>query len=126
MVWGLPSNYDQKPLRCQEVRCLIRHKELVRLEGSTLRYLDQGFVPVSDLGGNKESGWKDPNHLPARPVAAFHGRASVDESTVGQTEIQTEIQTQVNASQPNANRPTPAATSNEPCLLYTSPSPRDS
>ena len=113
MVWGMPSNYDQKPLRCHEVRCLIRHKELVRLEGSTLRYLDQGFVPVSDLGGNKESGWKDPNHLPARPVAAFHGRASADESSVGKAEIQTEIQTPVNASQPNANRPTPAATSNE-------------
>lgn len=82
MLWGMPENFDQKPLRCVEVRCLIRHQELVRLEGSTLRYLDQGFVPVSDLGGSKKSGWLDPNHLPARPVAAFHGRGSGEESTV--------------------------------------------
>ena len=79
--WAIPADKNQKPLRCEEIRCLIRHQTMERLEGSTLRYRDQGFVPVSDLGGSKRAGWQDPNHLPARPVAAFHGRENKAEDS---------------------------------------------
>ena len=82
MIWAIPSDSQVQPLRCSEVRCLIRHQDLVRLEGSSLRYSDQGFIPVSDLGGNKREGWQNPNHLPARPVAAFHGRAGKPQQVV--------------------------------------------
>lgn len=78
MIWAVPANRNQNAIRCEEVRCVIRHQELVRLEGSSLRYRDQGFIPVSDLGGNKQSGWQDPSQLPARPIAAFHGRGRED------------------------------------------------
>jgi len=82
MAWAIPSEKSHNPVRLEETRCLIRHLELVRLEGSRLRYHDQGFVPVTDLGGTKRAGWQDPNHLPARPVAAFHGRAKKAEPKI--------------------------------------------
>ena len=85
MIWAIPVDRHQKPVRCEEVRCVIRHKEMPRLAGSKLHYVDQGFVPVSDLGGNKKAGWQDPNHLPARPVAAFHGRGQLQESAAAQS-----------------------------------------
>ena len=82
MIWAIPNDSKIQPMRCAEVRCLIRHQDMPRLPGSSLRYSDQGFVPVSDLGGNKREGWQDPNHLPARPVAAFHGRAGESKAIV--------------------------------------------
>lgn len=74
MIWAIPTERSQKPLRCEEVRCFIRHQEMPRLEGSTLKYHDQGFVPVSDLGGSKKEGWVDKNELQERPVVSVSGR----------------------------------------------------
>src|SRR5205807_3071769 len=42
------------------------HEPIARLEGSTLRYLDQ-VLPVADLGGAKEPGWAERDELPERP-----------------------------------------------------------
>jgi hypothetical protein len=53
---------------------LIRHRELPRLENSTLKYHDQGFVPVSDLGGSKKEGWINKTELQERPVISVSGR----------------------------------------------------
>lgn len=82
-IWAFPDDENQNPLRCEEVRCLIRHQPMPRIEGSTLRYHDQGFVPVSDLGGSKQEGWRDQVQLQQRPAVAESGRgkreANVDE-----------------------------------------------
>ena len=100
MIWAMPADRTQKPLRCEEVRCVIRHQELVRLEGSKLHYRNQGFIPVSDLGGNKQSGWLDPNNLPARPVAAFHGRAADGSTEVNSPAQPTQSATLTENGQP--------------------------
>jgi radical SAM protein with 4Fe4S-binding SPASM domain len=53
-------------LRPSTTRCMIRHERMERIEGSTLRYPDEGNLPVVDLGGAKQAGWQN-GILPARP-----------------------------------------------------------
>ena len=100
MIWAIPENRKQNVIRCEEVRCIIRHQELVRLEGSKLHYRDQGFVPVSDLGGNKQSGWQDPSHLPARPMAAFHGREGKKLTDLREDRVREEADSTAQANPP--------------------------
>src|SRR2546430_2577075 len=52
-VFAVNANEKQPVLRSSEIRCVVRHEPIPRLEGSTLRYLDQ-VLPVADLGGAKE------------------------------------------------------------------------
>ena len=76
MVWAIPELESQRPLRCAEARCVIRHQPLPRIADSTLRYADRGFVPVSDLGGGKQEGWSQQENVPQRPLVALNGRHS--------------------------------------------------
>ena len=48
-----------------EIRCLIRHEAVPRIEGSDLRYPDLGHLAAVDLGGGKRAGWSG-GHAPAR------------------------------------------------------------
>jgi hypothetical protein len=65
-VFAVNVNEKQPVLRSSEIRCLVRHEPIARLEGTTLRYPDQ-VLPVADLGGAKEPGWVQPGELPVRP-----------------------------------------------------------
>jgi radical SAM protein with 4Fe4S-binding SPASM domain len=65
-VFAVNANEKQPVLRTSEIRCLVRHEPIARLEDSTLRYPDQ-VLPVADLGGAKEPGWAQPGELPLRP-----------------------------------------------------------
>jgi hypothetical protein len=44
-----------------------------RIEGSSLRYPDEGNLPVVDLGGAKQAGWQN-GILPARPQTREYKR----------------------------------------------------
>jgi hypothetical protein len=65
-VFAVNVNEPQPVLRSTEIRCIVRHEPIPRIEGSTLRYLDQ-VLPVADLGGEKEPGWAARDELPERP-----------------------------------------------------------
>jgi radical SAM protein with 4Fe4S-binding SPASM domain len=59
-----------------EVRCLIRHEPLARIEGSRLKYPDEGhFAPIY-LGGEREVGWTERGKLPSRPALSGVGGAN--------------------------------------------------
>ena len=66
VVFGVNANDKSTVLRSSEIRCLVRHEPIARVEGSNLRYLDQ-VLPVADLGGVKQPGWEEPGVLPERP-----------------------------------------------------------
>jgi radical SAM protein with 4Fe4S-binding SPASM domain len=66
-VFGISAEHPNRVLRTSEIRCVVRHEDIPRVEGSTLRYADQGFLPVVDLGGNKQAGWEVRAELPQRP-----------------------------------------------------------
>lgn len=67
-VLGFNGLHFARPVaRTPEIRCVIRHEPIPRIEGSRLKYPDQGhFAPVY-LGGEREVGWKERGKLPARP-----------------------------------------------------------
>jgi glutamate-1-semialdehyde 2,1-aminomutase len=60
-IFATVSGDEDRVLRSSEIRCLIRHESIARVEGSTLRYEDKGFLPVADLGGAKQFGWAPEN-----------------------------------------------------------------
>jgi hypothetical protein len=66
-VFAVNANEKQPVLRSSEIRCLVRHEPIARIEGSGLRYPDQ-VLPVADLGGAKVPGWEARDALPERPV----------------------------------------------------------
>lgn len=65
-VFAVNVNEAEPVLRSSEIRCLVRHEPIARVEGSTLRYPDQ-VLPVADLGGAKVPGWEARDTLPMRP-----------------------------------------------------------
>jgi glutamate-1-semialdehyde 2,1-aminomutase len=67
-IAAFPSAGSQPALVSGEVRCLIRHEPSVRVEGSTLRYSDQGHVATTYLGGERVVGWERREKLPPRPA----------------------------------------------------------
>jgi radical SAM protein with 4Fe4S-binding SPASM domain len=67
VLLAMPVGDSTRTLRSREIRCLVRHEHLSRVQGSTLRYPDEGHLPVVDLGGDKQSGWAAPGAAPARP-----------------------------------------------------------
>ena len=70
-VVGLPES-DQMPgaVRAREIRCLVRHEPLPRIEASTLRYPDEGHLPTADLGGGKQPGLATSATIATRPQLA--------------------------------------------------------
>jgi hypothetical protein len=65
-VFAVNVNEKEPVLRSSEIRCVVRHEPIARLEGSTLRYPDQ-VLPVADLGGAKVPGWDAREAIPLRP-----------------------------------------------------------
>jgi radical SAM protein with 4Fe4S-binding SPASM domain len=65
-IFALDPNDPGLVLRSSEIRCVVRHEGIARIEGSNLRYVDQ-VLPVADLGRAKEPGWQEPGALPERP-----------------------------------------------------------
>lgn len=67
-VWIRPKNEVKFIYRLAESCCLFAHEHLERIPGSTLKYAQQGELPILDLGVGKKQGWDDQNILPARPT----------------------------------------------------------
>ncbi len=44
MIWVIPADRDQHPLRCVETRCFICRKLIPRLDGSTVHFQDTGAL----------------------------------------------------------------------------------
>ncbi len=65
-VWGVAA--DGSTVRADEIRCWMRHEALPRVPESSLEYLDEGFVPVRDLGGAKQAGWTRGEAKTVRPT----------------------------------------------------------
>ena len=53
-VFGFPSGTPEVVLRSRKIWCFIRHQSAPRIEGSGLRYPDEGHRPVVDLGAAGE------------------------------------------------------------------------
>ncbi len=68
VLLGLSDERPKRTLRSREVRCLIRHEAIPRVEGGNLRYPDQGHLAVVDLGGGKDAGWSDARAPQRRPA----------------------------------------------------------
>ena len=66
-VLGTGAGNGTPLVRSTEIRCLIRHEEMARIEGSTLKYPDHGHFAVTYLGGNRQVGWGERGKLPSRP-----------------------------------------------------------
>ncbi len=66
--WALVATDGGTPVaRAPEMRCVIRHEPIARIENSNLNYPDEGhFAPVY-LGGDRQVGWNDRGALPHRP-----------------------------------------------------------
>ena len=60
-------------LRSEEIRCLIHHEEMPRIEGSALRYPDQGHLAPTYLGGERQVGWHERTKPPDRPALREKG-----------------------------------------------------
>ena len=65
-MFAVNANEAEPVLRSSEIRCVVRHEPIARVEGSTLRYPDQ-VLPVADLGGAKVPGWEARDALPDAP-----------------------------------------------------------
>jgi radical SAM protein with 4Fe4S-binding SPASM domain len=65
-VFATSSNEPGRVLRSSEIRCLVRHEPIPRIEGSTLRFPGD-VLPVADLGGEKAPGWVARGVMPLRP-----------------------------------------------------------
>jgi hypothetical protein len=72
-VIGFTADERAPVARMPEVRCLVRHEPMPRIEGSRLKYPDEGHFPGVYLGGNREVGWKERGKLPARPPLSAKG-----------------------------------------------------
>jgi radical SAM protein with 4Fe4S-binding SPASM domain len=66
-VFGIRADTPDIGIRTAEIRCLVRHEDIPRLEGSTLTYPDRDGLPSADLGREKQLGWTEPGKLPERP-----------------------------------------------------------
>jgi radical SAM protein with 4Fe4S-binding SPASM domain len=79
--WYVVGTYGGEVVsRTAEARCFIRDEPIARIDGSRLKYPDEGhFAPVY-LGGNREVGWTERGKLPSRPplsgVGATNGAAA--------------------------------------------------
>jgi radical SAM protein with 4Fe4S-binding SPASM domain len=72
-VIGFCSDRPAPVVRSSEVRCLIRHEPIARIEGSRLEYPDEGHFPAVYLGGERQVGWTERGSLPDRPPLSGAG-----------------------------------------------------
>jgi radical SAM protein with 4Fe4S-binding SPASM domain len=72
-VIAVPAAEDAPVLRSSEIRCVVSHEPIVRIDGSTLHYPDGGHAPLTYLGGDQQIGWLDRDRLPSRPKVARRG-----------------------------------------------------
>jgi radical SAM protein with 4Fe4S-binding SPASM domain len=70
--WDLEEP-NAPPVARTEVRCLVRDEPLPRIEGSRLRYPDEGHFPGVYLGGQRQVGWTERGKLPERPPLSGSG-----------------------------------------------------
>ena len=66
-LFAVSGDTAEPHLRSREVRCLVRHEALPRVEGSALRYPDQGHLSPTYLGGERQVGWRERGVAPPRP-----------------------------------------------------------
>jgi radical SAM protein with 4Fe4S-binding SPASM domain len=66
-IFGLSAERPGRTLRSSQIRCLVRHEPIARIDGSDLRYPDLGHLAPVDLGGRKEAGWRDTHDPQSRP-----------------------------------------------------------
>jgi radical SAM protein with 4Fe4S-binding SPASM domain len=81
--WWLFASDVEGGLRCStstEIRCVVRHEPIPRIEGSGLRYPDEGHLPVVDLGSAKTNGnGNGRSLLPPRPrLGRRRGKTAFD------------------------------------------------
>jgi radical SAM protein with 4Fe4S-binding SPASM domain len=67
-LWAVSNDEAVDHLRSKEVRCLIRHEALPRIQGSTLGYADEGHLAPVYLGGERQVGWQEHRMPPPRPA----------------------------------------------------------
>ena len=67
-VFAVSGDELEPDVRSSELRCVIRHEEIARIEGSSMGYPDEGHIPIAYMGGERQVGWGQPDALPARPV----------------------------------------------------------
>jgi glutamate-1-semialdehyde 2,1-aminomutase len=63
VAYGIKGEVARTP----EVRCMIRNEVMPRIEGSNLKYPDEGHFATVYLGGERQVGWQEPGELPDRP-----------------------------------------------------------
>lgn len=66
-LWAIPADANHPILRFEHSSALIRHRHLPRIEGSDLQYIEDGALPIIDLGVSKQIGWETPEITPSRP-----------------------------------------------------------
>jgi len=72
-LFGVRNGGTAPVARSPEVRCMVRHAPIARIDGSRLKYPDEGhFAPIY-LGGDRQVGWTERGKLPTRPPLAGIG-----------------------------------------------------
>ena len=71
-VYAISADAHEPHLRSEEIRCLIRHEAIPRVEGSALGYADEGHLAPVYLGGERQVGWEEAS-LPSRPPLRERG-----------------------------------------------------
>jgi radical SAM protein with 4Fe4S-binding SPASM domain len=73
VLYAISGDAGESHLRSGEVRCFVRHEAIPRIEGSTLRYPDQGHLSPTYLGGERQVGWQKREIPPPRPALRQKG-----------------------------------------------------
>ena len=72
-LYAISADEAESHLRCEEVRCMIRHEQMPRVAGSTLGYSDRGHRSPTYLGGERQIGWRERDKPPPRPALREKG-----------------------------------------------------
>jgi glutamate-1-semialdehyde aminotransferase/MoaA/NifB/PqqE/SkfB family radical SAM enzyme len=73
IILGTNAQTKLVSARTTEIRCLIRHEALPRVDESRLKYSDKGEFSFVYLGGGRQVGWKERGDLPTRPPLRNRG-----------------------------------------------------
>ena len=72
-LYAITADANEPHLRSDELRCVIRHESIARIEGSTLGYADEGHLAPVYLGGERQVGWQERRMPPPRPELRERG-----------------------------------------------------